>query len=39
LGKKSEELCPDGYERMKRSSIRRRRGGPNERIAWEIECS
>lgn len=39
LGKKSEELCPDGYDRVKRSSTRRRHGGPNERIVWIIECS
>ncbi len=38
LGKKAEQLCPDGYDRLKRSSIHKRRG-VTEYIAWEIQCS
>jgi hypothetical protein len=38
LGKRAEALCPDGYERLKRKSIHRRRG-VTEQVAWEIQCS
>ena len=38
LGQKAEALCPDGYDRLKRRSIHKRRG-VTEYIAWEIQCS
>ena len=38
LAKKAEDLCPDGYDRLKRSSVHRRRG-VTEFILWEIQCS
>ena len=38
LGKRAEALCPDGYERLKRKSIHKRRG-VTEQVAWEIQCS
>ena len=38
LGQKAEELCPDGYDRLKRRSLHKRRG-VTEFIAWEIQCS
>ena len=38
LGQKAEELCPDGYDRLKRRSLHKRRG-VTEYIAWEIQCS
>jgi hypothetical protein len=39
LAKKAEELCPDGYDRLKRRSIHSRHGGITESINWEIQCS
>jgi hypothetical protein len=38
LAKKAEALCPDGYDRIKRRSIHKRRGG-TEQISWDIQCS
>jgi hypothetical protein len=38
LAKRAETLCPDGYERLKRRSIHKRRG-VTEFINWEIQCS
>jgi hypothetical protein len=38
LAKKAEELCPDGYDRLRRRSLHRRRG-VTEHINWEIQCS
>jgi hypothetical protein len=38
LGQKAEVLCPDGYDRLKRRSLHKRRG-VTEFIAWEIQCS
>jgi hypothetical protein len=38
LGQKAEQLCPDGYDRLKRRSLHKRRG-VTEYIAWEIQCS
>ncbi len=37
LAHKAEELCPDGYDRLKRKSLHKRRG-VTEFIAWEIQC-
>ena len=39
LAKRAEELCPDGYDRLKRRSIHSRHGGITESISWEIKCS
>ena len=38
LGQKAEQLCPDGYDRLKRRSLLTRRG-VTEYILWEIQCS
>jgi hypothetical protein len=38
LAKKAEDLCPDGYDRLKRQSIHKHRG-VTEFIFWEIQCS
>ena len=38
LAKKAEELCPDGYDRLTRKSLHKRRG-VTDHIFWEIQCS
>jgi hypothetical protein len=38
LGKKAEELCPDGYDRLRRRSVHPRHG-LGESINWIIQCS
>ena len=38
LAKKAEELCPDGYDRLRRRAIYKRRA-VTDHINWEIQCS
>src|SRR5262249_34352913 len=38
LAKKAEELCPDGYDRLRRRALYKRRA-VTEHINWEIQCS
>jgi hypothetical protein len=38
LAKKAEELCPDGYDRLRRRALYKRRA-VSEHIYWEIQCS
>ena len=38
LAKKAEELCPDGYERLRRRAVYKRRA-ITDHINWEIQCS
>ena len=38
LAKKAEELCPDGYDRLTRKALYKRRELTG-RVFWEIQCS
>ena len=38
LGKRADELCPDGYQRLKRKSIHKKHG-VTEFLLWEIQCA
>ncbi|MBI3515407.1 MAG: hypothetical protein HY060_15310 [Proteobacteria bacterium] len=38
LAKKAEALCPDGYDRLRRRALYKRRA-VTDYINWEIQCS
>lgn len=38
LARKAEVLCPDGYDRLTRKALYKRRG-VTQHVLWEIQCS